>query len=171
MNWLDINNHDYSSTHRRLLLKALEATTGPVLEVGIGYHSTPYLHEYCQERGRLLVSCEAYPDWLAKFEHLATEGHKVLRCQKNYADAPVEQYPWGVALIDHGPDEQRHVEAIRAASKAQIVVIHDTEPLHEVAYILKCVWPYYRYRIDDQNGGLAEGWTTALSNFIDVSKL
>ena len=169
MNWFEIQG--LIGTHRRLLFKALEATEGPVLEIGVGYESTPYLHEYCAEHDRFLLSCETNAEWLEKFRYLESGRHELLKVKADYTDAPVEAcFFWDVAFIDHGPDAQRHIEAMRAAQHAKIVVIHDTEPMHP-AYLLERVWPLYKYRIDDKNNGCPEGWTSALSNFVDLSAL
>lgn len=165
--WLSISGA--WGTHRRLLLKALNVTPGSVIELGVGHDSTPYLHEYCAETYRRLVSCESDHAWLEKFRHLAAPKHVLVAVKEDYSDAPVDACDWGVALVDHAPCHQRHIEAIRLAHRAQIVVIHDTE--NEPGYLLERVWPKFRFRIDDRNNGSAVGWTSAVSNLLDVRQL
>ena len=60
------------------LAHALGRSVGPVLEIGIGHFSTPFLHEYCKATDRNLVSVEADPQWLAGFVGMETHGHQFL---------------------------------------------------------------------------------------------
>ena len=165
--WLNITTP--YATHRRLLLKALKAATGPVIELGIGPESTPYLRDFCFAHNRYLVSCESNAEWFAKFKDLHCPAHQVLLVKPDYSDAPIETLFWGVAFVDSAPCAQRHVDAIRLAERAQIVVIHDTE-LDHTDYQLELVWPHYRYRLNDNNGGPTP-WTSAVSNYLDLTKL
>lgn len=61
--WFLMNLDAYCS-HRPLLWEALRLTPGtPVLELGMGHGSTPYLARYCEQETRALYSAEADPAW------------------------------------------------------------------------------------------------------------
>ena len=51
-------------THLPCLIKAMEKTTGDVLEMGMGIFSTPYLHYQCILTNRRLTSYENDKSWL-----------------------------------------------------------------------------------------------------------
>lgn len=149
-------------THRPLLLRALQMASGPVLELGSGHESTPYLHRFCADANQPLVTCDSDATWLSRFENLRTSAHDLIQVQPGYPDVPVERYErWAVVLIDNAPAEQRHVDAIRLSQRAAVVVIHDVE--NEAGYHLHKVWPCYTHKIFDRS---LFPHTVALSNFL-----
>lgn len=149
-------------SHRRLLWYALEATEGMVVEFGIGEESTPFLNAYCAARNRQLESYESNKEWFDKM-------------QGKYSHPIHHTINWDfvhlvnvdVLLIDHAPGERRKTDVYRFSEKAKIIVIHDTEPQADHGYQFSTIWKYFKYRIDDSNLGT---WTTAVSNFVDVTK-
>ena len=56
-------------SHLPILLRAMKATTGPVLELGAGIYSTPILHALCQIEGRKLVTYESDPEFFEWAAH------------------------------------------------------------------------------------------------------
>ncbi len=164
----NISNWD---NHRPLLWLALENTSGPVLELGMGDGSTPYLHEYCKEKKRVLFSFENNLEYSNKFKYLNSELHS-LSFITDWSLPIDHKNDWGVAFIDQAPAEQRHIDAIRLANSAQIVVVHDAE--HEGkdcdVYCINKIIPHYKYRLDFSIP-THPAKTIMLSNFIDVSKL
>ena len=48
----DYRGGDGHGTHQAVLHAAFHASTGPVVEFGMGYFSTPMLHELCRIAGR-----------------------------------------------------------------------------------------------------------------------
>jgi hypothetical protein len=154
------SNYD---SHRPLLWQALEATTGIVVEFGIGYGSTPFLSEYCEGMNRELWSFENNKEWFDKFDGFF--GHKIILV-KDWA--LVHHFrDLSVMLIDHAPGERRKVDIARFANTAQIIVAHDTEPAADHGYKMRAELKKFRYMIDYQTDG---AWASAVSNFIDVTK-
>lgn len=155
------SNYD---SHRPLLWAALEATKGLVIELGIGYGSTPFLSEYCGSRNRELVSFENNREWFDKIApkyahkfHFITEWN-VAALTYGYA---------GVVFIDHAPGERRKHDIQAFANKAEILVCHDTEPAADHGYKMRAELKKFKYMIDYETDG---AWATAVSNFIDVTK-
>lgn len=113
---LDATTDDYGS-HLPMLRRAVEATTGPILELGCGIFSTPYL----ASTGREVVSVEANPKWLARMrERYARPHHR-------FVDAVPAEGTFAVALVDHEPDRRApDIEALRG--RVRIFVVHDVEP-------------------------------------------
>src|SRR5687767_1239939 len=106
---------DYDS-HRPLLWEALEATTGLVVEFGIGYGSTPFLSEYCQERYRELVSYENNEKW---FNEMSGKYPHEIKFVKNWDF--VQGIQPDVLFIDHAPGERRRIDIYRFSHRAKII--------------------------------------------------
>lgn len=157
---------DPYGTHRTLLWKALEATSGRVLELGVGNESTPYLHEYCKLKGRDLESWDDDSQWISKFLRLKTDQHKIYWTDDWDRTLPVKLH-WSVILIDHTQSPmRRNIEAKRLHKSADLFVIHDTES-DTSDHRWPEIWPLFKYRINDYS--VVPG-TSLVSNTIDVSK-
>ena len=155
-------------SHRGILLLALEATKDsphPILELGMGDGSTPQLHAYASGEGRALVSLENDPVQYARFRHLGVGRHEAMLV--DWARADILDKRWSVVLVDHAPPERRRIEIARLRDRAEILVVHDTEPSAE-GYGLHRIWPLFRYRVDFNPEGVG---TSALSNTVDVERL
>jgi len=146
--------------HRPLMYLALEATSGDVLELGVGRGSTDILSEYCLAHGRRLRSFEYLLHWWEQYRGFP---HEVTHVQ-NWDD--IHPIRASVALIDHSPGERRHQDIILMAETVDIIVIHDTEPA-ATGYMLDRVWHLFKYRVDLKSDG---AWASAVSNSIDVSQ-
>ena len=86
-----MNVSGYYGTHLAPLIRAMERTTGPVLELGVGFFSTPYLHYACQSTGRHLTSYETSKTWAGCFTRYGYESdtHSI-RVVKDWDDADDE---------------------------------------------------------------------------------
>lgn len=118
---------------------ALGASTGPVLEIGIGHFSTPFLHEYCKGAGRDLWSMESDRNWYAEFErfdwlksnshhyvhHISYEESNAARSIRDYSDLnPIRS--WGVVFIDNSPGGEARARPFKQfLPAADFVVVHD----------------------------------------------
>jgi len=153
------------STHLPALIKALEKTTGDVLELGMGVFSTPYLHYACMLSNRKLVSYENYKDWAEMFISYGYENdfHK-LHVVDEYSKADIDK-EWGVALIDQTPDKSRVEEAIRLAKLAKIVVLHDSNERYNYLHDYNKVYPLFKHK---HIWSRDERHATVLSNFINL---
>jgi hypothetical protein len=150
-----------SSTHILPLIKCVQATDGPVLELGSGIHSTPLLHWLCFEKKRFLLTYEDNE----KFYHLArkfqSRNHRIRMTAWNLDLSG----HWSVALVDQA-SRFRWRTAVYLSDKVDYVILHDSEsPAH---YKYEKVFPHYKFRFDYKEVG---PYTTILSNFKDLSWL
>ena len=155
-------------THLPALIKAMEKTTGDVLELGMGIFSTPYLHYQCMLTDRKLVSYENNKEWMGfflKYGYL-NNNHTIAFVDK-YSNAPIDKQ-WDVVLIDQTPDSSRREEAKRLANLAKYIIIHDSNDNMEKIYHYSEIYPLFKYKkVWDKDGNHA----TVLSNFVPLDDL
>lgn len=153
-------------SHRPLLWAALEATKGIVVEMGMGYGSTPFLSEYCQSRAnRDLVSYENNPEWFKKFN--GQYPHKMYLIDNwDTAAIVIGLLKPSVLFIDHAPGERRKIDIQKNAYYAEVIICHDTEPAADHGYKMRAELKKFKYMIDYETDG---AWASAASNFIDVT--
>lgn len=111
-------------SHLPILMKVVQMTSGPILELGCGLYSTTYLHWICHPTKRRLVTYENNPRYFEFLIEHETDFHEV-HCIDNWDSIDIS-HPWSVAFIDHAPDKRRGIEAKRL-THADYVVAHDTE--------------------------------------------
>lgn len=138
--WLRGKSGGYD-THLPYLRKAVEETTGPVLELGCGEGSTPMLHELVAQRGRDLVSVDNNEEWIAKFVYLTLSSGQIVGDRTAppavaggshiffHDPDPAREVrgPWSVAFVDHAPGHTRVNAVERLRNVADYIVVHDTE--------------------------------------------
>ena len=147
------------STHIEALAWAASRTTGPILEWGCGYYSTPLLHGIAEAQGRKLYTMEAQEGWLELFLPWKNEWHHLNRLM------PAGQIP-GLVFVDD--ESWSRPIRIQEAHDAQMVVVHDTEPESAVNYPgMEEAMAEYRYRKDYKK---FQQWTTVLSDHIDLGE-
>lgn len=152
------------SNHRYLLYPALEATKHlklPVLELGCGDGSTPYLRAYCKYNGLNLHSFDYNREWADRYGAIHTDW--------GMFDA-IAVVKYGVALIDESPGEHRKESLAKV--NAEIIVIHDSEPIgwNSSDYQVRPLFSKFKYVKDLESDYKGGAWATALSNTIDVTK-
>lgn len=157
--------HPNFGTHLPVLIKLLEMSKGPVLELGMGVFSTPVLHILCAKYKRLLVSYESNKYYTERHQDFITDLHKI-NFVRNWDEAKIEEINWGLAFVDHDPTSHRHIEAGRLANVAKFVIIHDSEPNRNCNY--DEIYHLFKYRFDYKK---STPWTTVLSNFVDLTDL
>lgn len=124
-------SYDTYSTHAPVIAAACMMVDGPVLELGMGYGSTPLLHSLCRNR-KTLVSMETNPEWMKKFEALRTAGHRLIHAPASW-DTQLNPYDltgsikWAAALVDCQPGEIRSHLIKRLQGLATFIVAHDSE--------------------------------------------
>ena len=150
-----------------ILIKVMQMSSGPVLELGMGQGSTPLLHNLCLASGRELVSYEndkAYYDMHAHFH----KPHHKLHFVEDWDKIDISQV-WSVAFIDHNPAGRRRIEAKRLINNCQFVVLHDTQPEDNKFYrFIEDCFNKYKYRYDYTK---IKPWTSVLSNFVNVQEV
>ncbi len=152
-------------SHLPVLMKALEISEGPVLELGMGFHSTNYLHWACHLQDRELDSYEDHEGFFNKFTRLKSDKHR-LHLVDSYDEVPTDKH-WSVVLIDHAPNTRRITEIERLANSCDYMVIHDTEERRRETYCYYKVFPLFKYRYDFK-GTYPE--TSVVSNFKDLKE-
>lgn len=118
------------SSHLPALLACVAATKGDVLEIGMGWFSTPILHSAVCGAGRMLVSLEKDKAWRDKFADYNKPVHTIYE-QVDYDKDPPCPFGfmrWSVVFIDDspGPDRWKHVK--RFLPVAEYLVVHDAGP-------------------------------------------
>ena len=158
-----IKTGKFWTTHIPLLIKTVQISEGPVLEIGGGPYSTPILHWLCKDMGRMLYTYENDIDYFRYCKTFQSKLH-VVRFIEDWDKLKANRH-WGVVFIDHHPCDQRAIDAIKFKDHADYVVIHDTD--RDVKYGMDKVWPNFKYRYDWQ---LSKPYTSVVSNFKDLKE-
>ena len=114
------------SSHFPVLIKALQITTGPVLELGTGLYSTPLMHWLCFDKNRPIVSYEHDPKYFKYNKQFGSNLHEMCLIE-DWSKFNVQAY-WDVVLIDCD-STVRHDLAKKLAYNSQYIVLHDTDPV------------------------------------------
>lgn len=152
-------------SHLPVLTKIVEITDGPILELGIGLYSTPFLHYACLPTKRKLISYESDPGWIRYFRDCRADFHEVNQIED--WDKLDVSGRWDIAFIDHHPGHRRAIEAGRLAKLAKYVILHDSEPQNDKNVQYSTIYPLFKYRFDYTD---CLPHTTVVSNFVDLSR-
>lgn len=134
-------------SHYPILAAALARTTGPVLELGMGWGSSPMLHAMCRLMKRTLASYETNREWYELFAWMDEPRHWV----SWVPDIARAQFPildYDVAFIDFAPGEPRRDVALGLAERARFILLHDAEqdPPHGGGnYQYETIIPQFKY--------------------------
>ena len=151
-------------SHLPVLIRAVALTDGPVLEMGMGYFSTTFLHWACATTKRQLVSYENQPEFFKFAKGFETDFHEI-HCIDNWTRADIER-PWDVAFIDHEPARQRIKDIARLANHAKYVVLHDTAGRYDHYFQYSKIYPLFEWQY---NYDYYRPKSCVLSNFVDLS--
>lgn len=113
-------------SHLPALMACIAATTGDVLEVGIGHFSTPILHGACL--GRKLVSVEDNKEWFDRFSIPYGRGfeHHFINADYDSIMPRLAEDKWSVVFLDHSPGgDRRRKDFVRMIGSSDFVVVHD----------------------------------------------
>jgi len=155
--------HKGWTTHIPMLIKTIQCTSGPVLELGAGFFSTPLIHWLCAESRRKVVTCEEDEYYYLVARKFRSKTHSVVKISDwekeigRYADRL-----WSVIFIDHHQDYR--VSSIKALKEHGIFfVLHDTnDPL----YGYDQIYHLFKYRYD---WTFSVNYVTVLSNHCDLA--
>jgi hypothetical protein len=160
-------NTDYNKfwgSHLPVLIKIVNMTKGPVLELGMGMYSTPFLHWACYP-DRELVSYEN--SWECyKINKQYNEGKHKVYFIMNWDEAKIETR-WEVVLVDHSPSRRRIKDIFRLKDLADYIVVHDTQRSFRFCDYNQ-IYPLFKYRYDFKS---VIPYTTVLSNLKDLKDL
>ncbi len=130
------------ATHTVPLVLALESIGGDVLELGVGYGSTPLLHNLCIPTNvsgpiRNVVSLEDNLEWYERFAGYQSSWHLVVFAKDIITETKrfIESRRFGVVLVDNDSTDlevkgmfENRIEAVELLKdEAKIVVVHDTD--------------------------------------------
>ena len=134
-------------SHYPVLAAALAKTTGPVLELGMGWGSTPLLHAMCAGQ-RDLSSFETDKNWMGLFKWMEKPTHGI-GWVDNWDKFGFGDHWWAVAFIDCAPGEIRKDLALRLKGKAKFIVMHDalSDGIHGAGgnYQYESIIPKFKY--------------------------
>lgn len=114
---------------------ALGASKGPVVELGMGHFSTPFLHEYCKATNRELISVEENAIWGDLFRSLGVGSHRVEISRYSEVLGHLRgSQPIGVVFIDSSPGGKARADLFaQAIGMSEFVVVHDYHRENEEA--------------------------------------
>ncbi|MCR4324229.1 MAG: hypothetical protein NUV69_00900 [Candidatus Curtissbacteria bacterium] len=130
------------SSYFPVLIKTVQNTDGPILELGSGLFSTPLLHWLCAEQGRKLVTYEDVQEYYKFARKFRTETHEV-NFVTDWDKEDFDKKKWSVVLIDHTA-KRRTTDALRLKKHAQYIVLHDTQEEAEHHYGYKKLWSKFK---------------------------
>ena len=160
-----INPANYSS-HIPVLLYALGITEGPVLEMGVGFFSTPLIHWLCVPHGRKVMSMDNNKQFCDSLKPFAGPLHEI-ELVRDWEGTKIKQ-PWGLAFVDHEPPKRRKIDVARLAEHARLIVLHDTSPEQNRVFEYDEVWPLFKYVYHHYS--IFPG-TSMLSNFMELENV
>lgn len=133
----------FRGSHLPVLMKLVQSTSGPILELGCGVYSTIYLHWACYHTRRRLVTYENNPDYYY-FANLGRTRFHEIHCVDKYDDIDVSE-PWSIAFVDCSPEEKRN-ELVRKLTHADYVVLHDAERKNQNKYNYQRIYRLFKNR-------------------------
>lgn len=154
-------------SHLPILIKVLQKSEGPVLEMGMGPFSTPVLHWMCIEMKRPLVSYDNDPEYFDSNFAFVGKSHEIFLIDK-WDNANIENKHWGVAFLDHAPDYRRKEDAKRLVNNVDFLILHDSEATKDKYFGYSEIYPLFKYRYNYRRGS---PFTVVLSNLKDVEKI
>ena len=155
------------STHIPTLIKTVQMTKGPVLEIGSGIFSTPLLHWLCAESRRKLITYDGDREYFEMVRQFKSSNHSI-RFVEDWDKVDFNAFPdryFSVALIDSESD-RRAKEAIRLKNKVDYLILHDTNDTKSYGY--ERVWPEFKYIYHWE---FCKPWTSVVSNFKNLEDL
>lgn len=150
------------ASHLPTLRRFLATTRGPVLELGMGPHSTQMLHDLCAITQRDLFSYENDKKYVVEYAKLRTPWHRIAHVA-TYADVPYACHFWDVVLVDQAPAHERIQSVYALKYTARFVVCHDSE---DALYGYDAIRSLFTYRA---TFGTTLPLTTVFSNYEDVA--
>ena len=135
-----------------VLTTLVNHTKGPILELGMGFCSTPYLHWACYPEKRRLVSYENNPEYYRFAETWKSDFHAVHCIDEDSWESIDISEKWTIAFVDNSPESTRKM-MVEKAQHADYVVIHDANnsnnhktQINSIRHLFK-----YRYKYDKAN--------------------
>ncbi len=150
------------STHMPVLIRTVQMTNGPVLELGAGIFSTPLLHWLCAEKERGLVTYESVLKYYRIAKQFKSKTHSI-KLVEDWDKININKH-WSVAFVDH-PTDRRMKDTLRLKDKADYIILHDTQ---DSGYRYDKVWPHFKYIY---HWKFCKPWTSVVSNFYEIDPI
>lgn len=147
-----------------VLIALVEKTSRPILELGTGVFSTPYLHRKCHLTGRRLVSYENKWEYFTFADQYADPRFHQVTLAEDWSQysAAIADCHWSIALIDHDPPQRRIEDVKLLANVADFLILHDSEQANAHLYHYDEIYGLFRNRFDYTQAG--EPHTTVVGN-------
>ena len=100
-------------SHVLPLFAAAYVTTGPILEMGSGFFSTPMLSKLAQKKGRFHLTADTDSEWLSKFKQYESKDHPLVVVPNGGGDKGIEwenigrDKNWSLVFVDQRPAYRR----------------------------------------------------------------
>ncbi|KAK2160607.1 hypothetical protein LSH36_129g01121 [Paralvinella palmiformis] len=161
-------------------LASIWVTDGPILEMGSGWYSTPVAHRISiLEHGRKLLTADTKYDWLKYFLVFASNNHRLyyvrdgnnqqtaddVQVVNSWDDIGKQSEHWGMIFLDHAPGERRKVDLERLRGKADLLVIHDSQPKAGRAYKSQKLLATFKHRTT-----FGPRWSNAYADVVSDSR-
>lgn len=141
-----------------MLIKYLQESEWPVVEVWAWFFSTPIMHWLCKSMWRKLITYENDPYFYEMAKRFTSPGHKI-KFINSWDDMDFKTHYW-LVFIDHHPDERRVVDILNFKDSADYIVVHDTEKVEK--YWFDKAFKAFKYFYTWKE---CKPWTSVLSNF------
>lgn len=163
---------DDFNSHRELLYLTLKNTTGRVIEVGMGFGSSPLISWECYEQHRHFEAFETNKDWWEKVSMKASGDTTGTTWCKDYVTA-IDEYlkpdsHLGVMFIDCAPASERKLLIEKYRDYPEVMITHDTEQGSVYVYDMEDNLNQFKYRLNYEPIGNPH--SCVVSNKIDVTK-
>ena len=122
-------------SHMPVLALALMKTSGPVIEMGVGWGSTPMLKMICKSFNRSLISYESDREWAKQFDATFVLDWRHFDIDLDYS----------IAFIDCAPGDQRKDLALKLKGRATYIILHDAESDPPGDYRYHEIIPQFKY--------------------------
>lgn len=158
-----------AGSHLPILAKLMERVDKPVLELGVGWNSTPFLHWMCKAKGLPLMSVESDRVWLKRFMDFNVGYHTLGYFDFNdweKTNLNTINKKLGLVFIDHRPAKKRRSSARAFASRADYIVLHDSDLADHPAYKYTPIYNEFKYKFEYKDVG--KPYTIVLSNFKEL---
>jgi len=153
-------------SHLIILMKIFNMTNGPVLELGGGAFSTPFLHWACFDKKRKLVTYDNEVKYFDTIKAYESDYHKVYFVE-DWNKVDLSRH-WSMALVDNHPNLERKENIKRLTHNCDYIIVHDTEGRWKHKFKYHEIYSLFKYRYD-YNKVLPH--TSVLSNLKDLSNL
>lgn len=159
-------------SHIPVLVKLMEHVNKPVLELGVGYSSTPLLHWLCKDKRITLYSAETDNVWADRFKEYSDQfSHYLFYVNNDWNWAFIDDFiprKLGLVFVDNRPAKKRVSNAVYFKDRADFIVLHDSELADHPAYKYDRAYKHFKYVYHYTK---VKPYTAILSNFIDVERM